>query len=132
MLFVVPAGNEAGELGEIEQYPAMFGLDNVITVAALRADGNLSKQSNYSDQYVDIAAPGADIVTMNGHGQLLLRSGTSYAVPFVVALAVVWQSKWSGISAAKTKEYILTNAGCIKALEGLVRCSRVVSFEVTR
>lgn len=132
MLFVVPAGNEASELGEKGQYPAMFGLNNVITVAALRADGCLSKQSNYSGQYVDIAAPGADIVTMNGRGQLILRSGTSYAVPFVVASAVVWRMTCPEMSAEKTKEHIVANARSREPLEGVVRCGGIVSFIVSK
>ena len=78
--------------------------ENVVTVAAIRADGYISEISNYSDVYVDIAAPGADIATIDGKGRVLLRSGTSYAVPFVVATAVRIKSCLGDVSPRDIKK----------------------------
>ncbi len=47
MLFVVAAGNDGVELGnDVSVYPAMYQLDNIITVADVRCDGKISKTSN--------------------------------------------------------------------------------------
>lgn len=128
MLFVVPAGNEGTRLGEVSSYPAMYNLDNVISVAAMRADGYISEVSNYSRDYVDIAAPGADIVTMDGNGRMILCSGTSYAVPFVVAEAVRIRACSSSTSAKEIKKQIVQNAVFSENLTGMVQSAGYISF----
>lgn len=129
MLFVVPAGNEGWELGEAVSYPTMFSLENTISVAALRIDGNLSDKSNYSSAYVDIAAPGSDIVVLNGEGEMLLMSGTSLAVPFVVWAAVMIKGSNKDASAKEMKELIIRNATKTEKLQPYVRSGGYVTLK---
>lgn len=128
MLFVVPAGNEGMRLGDAICYPAMYDLENVISVAALRADGELANSSNFSDKFVDVAAPGADILTLDGTGCFVLQSGTSFAVPFVVAKAVMERQKGT-LPAKSLKKAVLEKIVVSESLRYRVRCGGYISFE---
>lgn len=76
MLFVVAAGNDGVELGkDILTYPAMYNVDNMIVVGDERVDGKISCTSNYSELYVDILAPGTDILAINGKDNVEYCSG---------------------------------------------------------
>lgn len=66
VLFVAAAGNGGSDgLGDNNDstpfYPASYPVANVISVAALDADGDLTSFSNYGASSVHIAAPGANI-----------------------------------------------------------------------
>ncbi|MGN0694493.1 MAG: S8 family serine peptidase [Lentihominibacter sp.] len=62
-LSVCAAGNEGMDNDEFESYPANCDSEYVISVASTGSDGELSSFSNYGDESVDIAAPGANIVS---------------------------------------------------------------------
>lgn len=82
MIFVAAAGNE-GPAGP-PSYPAAY--KNVIAVTAVGKDLRGYRYANHGN-YVDVAAPGVDIWTAlpgGGHG---FQSGTSFAVPYVTAVA---------------------------------------------
>ena len=85
ILVVTAAGNSATNLDSQPTYPAGFGLDNVITVAATTRTDQLAAFSNFGAHTVDLAAPGVDIFSTyytadNGYATL---SGTSMAAPLV-------------------------------------------------
>lgn len=95
MLFVVAAGSEGFELGtQILAFPAMYQLDNVITVADIRCDGMISIMSNYGDQYVDVFAPGTDILCISGSEGFEYVSGTSIATSLVAGICSIIRSGW--------------------------------------
>ena len=101
-LYVFSAGN----LGENYKFscnrvPTCLGDQvNAITVAALAPNSpkKLSEFSNYGGRWVQIAAPGSDIVStdIKVDGEKVrdiysIRTGTSTAVPFVTAVAAeIW------------------------------------------
>lgn len=58
VLFVASAGNNAWNLDSRPVYPAAYGLPNMITVASVDPDGNLSSFSNCGVCKVHLAAPG--------------------------------------------------------------------------
>lgn len=90
MLFIVASGNEGRELSDdFKTYPVCFNCDNVISVAAMEANGDIDKQSNYGKAYVDVAAPGDNIVCYLGNNKFVYEGGTSFAVPFVAAEAAI-------------------------------------------
>lgn len=67
VIIVAAAGNE-GTSDFDESYPAAYGAgtyqyNNVISVAAVDQKGNLADFSNYGTSWVDIAAPGVDILS---------------------------------------------------------------------
>ena len=136
MLFVVAAGNGDENTGigyNIDTrpiYPASYRYNNIITVANLQADGNLHTSSNYSNNHVDLAAPGArilstiDTASFNaGYASGKMSSpyaymtGTSMAAPYVVGTAALLYSDFPGITISQVRQSIL---GGVKVLPELV------------
>ena len=92
LLFVVAAGNNGQNLdGSCFLRPACFSnLPNVITVVGADGSGTTIKRwtdSNYSSDNFQIAALGADILSVATGGRLGYLSGTSQAAPQVAAAA---------------------------------------------
>ncbi len=61
-IFVAAAGNASADTDSYPHYPSSYGLSNIISVAATDSDGSLAYFSNYGQESVDIAAPGASII----------------------------------------------------------------------
>ncbi|GIV09313.1 MAG: hypothetical protein KatS3mg019_1404 [Fimbriimonadales bacterium] len=100
-LVVVAAGNGGSSS---PQYPAYY--TNSIAVAATDSSDTLTSFSQYGS-WVDIAAPGANILSTYPNNQYQSLSGTSMACPHVAgAAAVLWSHNQS-----------LTNAQLRNALE---------------
>ena len=90
VLFIASAGNSSQDNDAKAHYPSNYTYDNVIAVAAMNRHGNLASFSNYGKKSVDIAAPGEGLKTTNmGGGYSSWVSGTSYATPFVSAIAAM-------------------------------------------
>ena len=139
MLFVVAAGNGDENTGigyNIDTrpiYPASYRYKNIITVANLQADGNLHISSNYSNNHVDLAAPGArilstiDTASFNaGYASGKMSSpyaymtGTSMAAPYVVGTAALLYSDFPGITLSQVRQSILSGVKILPELEGKV------------
>nr|QQZ48885.1 S8 family serine peptidase [Phenylobacterium glaciei] len=97
-LFVVAAGNKGDDLNLNGKrwLPAVNGANNfanVLTVASVDADGQLSKFSNRGDAAVDIAAPGCRIASwLDADSEEVPLSGTSQAAPIVSFAAALLKS----------------------------------------
>lgn len=62
-LTVCAAGNAASDNDEVEDYPCNVDSPYLISVAATNSAGKLASFSNYGEETVDLAAPGADILS---------------------------------------------------------------------
>jgi len=122
MLFVVAAGNYGYELGNPHYcYPACYNFDNIVTVADMRCDGRLSKTSNYSDEYVDLAAPGSNIVGMLYRNRFAYLCGTSSACVIVAGIsAIIRNRSEEQLSAYDLKTAIMNNVKECTFLNGKV------------
>lgn len=125
MLFVVAAGNgdKSGTGMNIDEnpiYPASFDLDNIISVASMRLDGNLDPSSNYGEKNVDLAAPGKYILSTISGNQYAYMSGTSMAAPMVSGTAAMIKSAYPGLETGKIREIILSSSRKNSAMEGKV------------
>jgi thermitase len=112
ILFVVAAGNGHQDAGTgydndtdpNPTYPAAYGYDNMVAVAAIDSTPQLASFSNWGEKTVIVGAPGVKILsTVPGNryqdtiasvgGQDVTWDGTSMATPFVAgALAVIWST----------------------------------------
>jgi len=82
VIFVAAAGN--GGPGAPSSYPAAY--PQVVAVTAVDRDLHGYRRANHGD-YIDVAAPGVNVWTAlpdGGHG---FQSGTSFAAPYMTAVA---------------------------------------------
>ncbi len=64
ILAVCAAGNDGSDIdGNINNYPAGYDLDNILSVAANGQDGGLWSDSNFGETSVDVMAPGVGITS---------------------------------------------------------------------
>ena len=94
MILVAAAGN--GGKDAPPAYPAAH--PDVIAVTAIDAEARIYKRANRGD-YIDLAAPGVDVWAAKAGGGGSYRSGTSFAVPFVVAAIAIEQNAAPGATA---------------------------------
>jgi subtilisin family serine protease len=97
-IVIAAAGNQQRNNDATPYYPASYGHDNVLSVAASDRNDRLGSFSNYGRNSVDLAAPGASILSTLPGGKYGTYSGTSMAAAYVSgAAAVVWgqHPEWS-------------------------------------
>lgn len=115
MLFVAAAGNGGNNNDKTPIYPADFKLDNLISTTFIDANGMMTRLSNYGKKSIEIAAPGADILsTIVGTYQTL--SGSSMAAPHVTAVASLLYSYNDKFYPSAVKDIIIKT---IKPIDGL-------------
>jgi subtilisin family serine protease len=135
VLFVCSAGNNAKDNDTNDHYPSNYTLDNIIAVAALNSYGELASFSNYGRVSVDVAAPGVGLSStdLNG-GYVSFISGTSFATPFVAAVAAMVKSQNPAFSYKALRSTVINSAiatkapsietiasgGCVDAYQALV------------
>ena len=125
MLFIVAAGNgdasgNGYSIDEQPMYPASFELDNIISVANLRFDGQLDRASNYGVRSVDLVAPGNYILSTITGNDYAYMSGTSMAAPMVTGTAAMLYSCDASLSLMDVRNRILQSARPLESLSGKV------------
>ena len=124
VLFVAAAGNDAKNTDTSGNYPsnystlATLGWEAVISVAALTSTGGLASFSNWGRSTVDLAAPGANILsTLNATGYGAM-SGTSMAAPHVTGALALLASARPDLSAAELRSLLLDTTAATASLAG--------------
>ncbi|MGW1378646.1 type VII secretion-associated serine protease mycosin [Streptomyces sp. NPDC002446] len=94
VLIVASAGNGGADGGEKSMYPAAYSDDysNVLAVAASDRNNERAPFSQ-SGEFVQIAAPGVDMVSTVPDGGNCVDQGTSFAAPYVTGAAVLLKAK---------------------------------------
>lgn len=122
-LFTVAAGNGAFFLNgglnidRIALYPASFYFPNILSVGAIEASEiethllptyHLATFSNMGLKGVDVLAPGVNVTAaITGGGENSLASGTSFAAPYVLNLALQAATKVPRLNIYEIKELII-------------------------
>ena len=89
VMIVTGAGNDARNLGLTPAWPASFAAiyQNVVTVGAGVGADDTAPFSSTGD-VVSLYAPGVNVATVVASGEVVLRTGTSYAAPAVTGVLV--------------------------------------------
>ncbi|WP_320067461.1 type VII secretion-associated serine protease mycosin [Micromonospora sp. RTGN7] len=104
---VVAAAGNLHEGGDPRPYPAAY--DGVLGVGAIGPDGRRAGFSQ-TGPYVDLVAPGGEVLTAapgQGHRR---AEGTSYAAPFVAATAALVREHRPELTAAQVSQRIIATA----------------------
>ena len=88
-------------------YPAAY--EGVVGVNAVDWTGRPLDTSPWGD-YVDLAAPGDQILSANRGGGHIGVSGSGFAAPFVSATAALVRSKWPDLSASEVVRRLFATA----------------------
>lgn len=120
MLFVCAVGNDGSNTDSNPVYPSCFGLQNIISVAALDNRGMLAPYSNYGRR-IDVAAPGVSIESTTPENNYEKMSGTSMAAPYVTGIAALIKSHIPDITPAEMAGRIKGNAHTMPLLDGKLK-----------
>ncbi|NPA53180.1 MAG: S8 family serine peptidase [Aquificae bacterium] len=129
ILFVAAAGNDKNNNDERPYYPASFDLANIISVAATDKNDNLADFSNYGKNTVDVAAPGAEIISTYPGNKYRYMSGTSMSTPHVSGLAALIWSQNKGYSYYDVKSIIESKGDKLSSLSGLIRTESRINVD---
>lgn len=97
-------------------YPAAYDLDNIIAVAATDPDDLYASFSNWGKDWVDLAAPGVNILSTVPTGRCAICdssgyraiNGTSMATPHVAGAAALIWSEFENLNNEQVKQRILS------------------------
>ena len=126
LFFVCAAGNSRTNLDENPVYPACFGLDNAISIAALNEDMAMSYFSNYGVQQVELAAIGRDHSGPYPGGGYDTMSGTSVSAAVVTGAAAQFAAVYG---TDQLKVSLTYSADKISCLEGKVKGAAALNVQ---
>jgi len=130
ILFVAAAGNSGVNTDTTANYPSNYSTlqgtsttraatyEAVISVAALTSSGGLASFSNFGATTVDLAAPGAGIVSTLPGGGYGSYSGTSMAAPHVTGAVALLAAARPGTTPADIRSAMLSTTRVTGSLAG--------------
>ena len=118
ILFIAAAGNNNTNTDDKKYYPANYGLNNIISVAATDNEGELVSFSNFGSNTVDIAAPGKLVYSTLPGNTFGIMSGTSQATAFVTGAAARLMVRNKILKPNEVLADLLTTSRFNKTLKG--------------
>ena len=127
-LYVVAAGNLAGNVDGTPLYPCTYTEANILCVGATDSSDEIASFSNYGANAVDLFAPGVDIASTYpmGLGSYLddgfeVMNGTSMATPHVAGAAALVAAHHPDFTAGQIKAALMEGADLRPGLAGKAR-----------
>lgn len=124
ILVVAAAGNKHQDTDKanFKFYPASYGFDNIIAVAATDIDDELLASSNWGVNTVHVSAPGENIFSTLPGGRYGYLTGTSQSAAFVTGVAALLMAKDPSLrgNPDRVKALILENADKVQKLDAKV------------
>jgi len=122
ILIVAAAGNERSNIDHPSNayFPASYGLDNILVVAATDIQNHLLPTSNYGLKKVHVAAPGDNIFSTISGGGYTLMTGTSQATAFVSGLSALILSENPNLNPQQVRAIISKTTDPISELKGKI------------
>ncbi|MFF4601165.1 type VII secretion-associated serine protease mycosin [Streptomyces sp. NPDC001339] len=94
ILIVASAGNGGADGGEKSMYPAAYSNDHSNVLAVAASDRNNERAPfSQAGKFVNIAAPGVDMVSTVPDGGNCVDQGTSFAAPYVTGAAALLKAQ---------------------------------------
>lgn len=121
IILVAAAGNNHQNSDIDKFYPAGYGYNNIIRVASIDSDTNLSRFSNFGLKTVDIAAPGNRILSAAPKNTMEYLSGTSQSTAFVTGRLAAAHLTCTSCSLEVRKNILFLSAKKINQLKGYVK-----------
>ena len=110
VLVVTSAGNDGRNRDRVPSYPASERSPSVITIASADRAGALAPGSAFGRTTVDLAAPGAEILTSDLGGRFTRRSGTSFAAAYVTGAAALLAAAHPNVSSARLRAALVASS----------------------
>lgn len=128
VLMVHAAGNDGQDLEMFPSYPSSKYLDgseatNWITVGAsslTKGEETAAEFSNYNSRYVDIFAPGVDVISLDTTNSYNMNDGTSLAAPVVAGVAALVLSYYPELTTAELIQILYTSSLKLGKLKVLI------------
>ena len=117
---VASAGNNGRDLDARPSYPASSNDPAVVSVTASDRASNLLGFANRGLNSVDIAAPGAEILSTATGSGYEFRAGTSMAAPYVAGTLALLAAARSDMSQTELRGALLSSATRLRGLAGLL------------
>ncbi|HEX8636602.1 MAG TPA: S8 family peptidase, partial [Pyrinomonadaceae bacterium] len=121
VLQVFAAGNNGRDLETTPFYPAQYTTPSILSVAASNDVDTRWSNSNYGAVSVDVAAPGAGILSTYASPLYATLSGTSMASPHAAGAAALLSSYNPGLSAASLKATLMNTVDVLTQWNGVVK-----------
>ena len=119
VLVVVASGNESLNTDSHPQYPASFPDDNILSVGATGQEDTRPPFSNYGPKSVDLAAPGAGILSLGLGGTYRYESGTSMSTPMVAGACALVKAAHPELTYQQVRTSILNGVDLVPGWKGL-------------
>ena len=129
ILFVAAAGNNSSDNDREAVYPANHAIElpNVLSVASIDSNGELSDFSNFGRTTVSLAAPGGFVWSTIIRGLYLPASGTSMAAPHAAGVAALVAARYPDMTPGEIRDRLMNTAKPVFGLENGMLAPGIVS-----
>jgi len=130
-IFITAAANDGRNNSVYPRYPCNYDVPNLICVTGTTSSGKFDEDFNYGKEFVDIMAPGTEILSTTPGNGYDSYSGTSMATPHVAGLAALILSIRDDLSGEQVKKYIMDNVQKEDQYSELVRSGGLIDVGKT-